>query len=317
MSKAVVRSLFLIAGTFLLWTVSSKAQTLNATSNTGWTTWTFGGGSMVDYLGDQQTGQGADDFVGDNGVYTMMSQAGKASFDPTNDYMFFRARMDQYTADDKWGNGGNWGIGMDLDGDGDLDLIVMMTESAGNVNNRTRTVTFGTPGTGANTGPSTTTWTFPTQTAITLTLNQTYDLQSATAVDSQSYGGNADSWLTFGLSFAQLQAGIRAYADDDANTATASPFANYTLSYYSRIAMISFTSTQNNALNQDLAGVNGGTSSTSTFAQLGAITPPMGPGGYIPEPATYAQIGVLLSAVGIGLYRRRRTVLRNQGNDAR
>lgn len=285
---------------------AARAQTLNATTNTGWTTWTFGGGAMVDFSGDQQTGQGADDFVGDNGIFTMASQAGTASFAPTTDYLFFRARMNDYSADDKWGNGGNWGVGMDLDGDGDLDLIVMMSESAGNVNNRSRTVTFGTPGTGANTGPSTTTWSFASQTAITLTLNQSYDLQSATAVDGQSYGGNADAWLTFGLSFAQLQTAIRTYADNDANPATASPFANYTLTYDSRIAMISFTSTQSNALNQDLAGVNGGTSSTLTFAALGAITPQMGPGGYVPEPSTYAQIGVLLSVAGFIAYRRRK-----------
>ncbi|MFM1852252.1 MAG: hypothetical protein RIS54_1936 [Verrucomicrobiota bacterium] len=284
----------------------ARAQTLNATTNTGWTTWTFGSGSMVDFLGDQQTGQGADDFVGDNGIFTMASQAGTTSFAPTTDYLFFRARMEEYSADDKWGNGGNWGIGMDLDGDGDMDMIVMMSESAGNVNNRTRTVTFGTRGTGANTGPSTTTWSFASQTAITLTLNQTYDLQSATAVDGQSYGGDADAWLTFGLSFAQLQTAIRTYADNDANPATTSPFASYTLTYDSRIAMISFTSTQNNALNQDLAGVNGGTSSTLTFSALGAITPQMGPGGYVPEPATYAQIGVLLSVAGFIVYRRRK-----------
>lgn len=296
--------LICVAGAFFATAHRVQAQTLNATVNSGWTTWTFGGGNMVDYLADQQTGQGADDFVGDNGIYTMMSQAGTASFAPTTDYLFFRARMDQYSADDKWGNGGNWGIGMDVDGDGDMDLIVMMTESAGNVNNRTRTVTFGTPGTGANTGPSTTTWTFPSQTAITLTLNQTYDLQSATAVDGQSYGGNPDSWITFGLSFAQLQNAIRTYAVPNAGNPT--QYANYTLTYQSRIAMISFTSTQNNALNQDLAGVSGGTSSTMTFAQLGALTPPMGPGGYVPEPATYAQMGVLLSVAGFLIYRRRR-----------
>lgn len=281
-----------------------RAQTLNATANSGWATWTFGGADMVDYVGDQQTGQGSDDFVGDGGIYTMLSQAGKASFAPTTDYLFFRARMDQYSADDKWGNGGNWGIGMDVDGDGDLDLVVMMSESAGNVNNRTRTVTFGTPGTGANTGPSTTSWSFPSQTAISLTLNQTYDLQSATAADGQSYGGDPDAWITFGLSFAQLQAGIRNYAVP--NAGNPNQYANYTLTYDSRIAMISFTSTQNNALNQDLAGVNGGTNSALTYSQLGAITPPMGPGGYVPEPATYAQMGVLLSVAGFLVHRRRR-----------
>ena len=291
-------------GAFGLTPIISQAQVINATTNTGWTSWVFGGGDMVDYLGDQQTGQKADDFVGDNGIAVMMSQAGKASFAPSTDYLFFRARLDEYTENDKWGNGGNWGIGMDLDGDGDMDLIVMMTEGSGNVKNRTRTVTFGTPGAGANTGPSSTTWTFPTQTAITLTVDQTYDIQSATAADGHSYGGNPDAWVTFGLSFAQLENAVRTYAVP--NTGNPNQYVNYTLTYESRIAMISFTTTQNNALNQDLAGVNGGTGSSVTYADLGALTPAMGPGGFIPEPSTYAQMGLMLSVAGFLVHRRRK-----------
>ena len=187
------------------------AAQINATTNTGWTPWTTSSGVMLDPQGDQQTGQGADDFVGEATRAFVQSQAGTTTFG-SGDYLFIRARMDTYDADDKWGNGGNWGIGMDIDGNGSVDMIMMFSESAGNVKNRTHTITFGAPGSGANTSPSTTTWTFPTQTAINLTTNQTYDVQSASTVDGYSFNGTTDAWLTIGLSFAQLQTAIRTYA---------------------------------------------------------------------------------------------------------
>jgi hypothetical protein len=293
----------IIRSIFILWLAATTASIsyaqINATTNTGWTAWRAGGVPMEDVAGDQQTGQGQDDFVGDSTTYAMQSQAGVASYGDFSNHLFFRARMDKFTAADQWGNGGNWGIGMDLDGDGDLDMIMMFTEGAGKAANRTRQIQFGTAGTGLNDGPSTTSWTFPTQTAITLTTNEGYDLQEVTT--GTQFNGTTDAWLTFGLSFAQLQTAIRSFAYDSDGT---SNFSNYNLSYDSRIAFISFTSTQDGVLNQDLAGISGNTGGSNSFADFGAITPPMGPGGYIPEPGTYLQLGVLLLFGGVVMYRR-------------
>jgi hypothetical protein len=270
----------------------SSAQTaVSVTDTTGWNSWTKADlTAMSDIATDQQTGQGADDFASDTNITGFFQKAGTIG---GVDHLLFRARFDKYDGPDQWGNGGNWGIGMDVNGDGALDLIMMMSESSGNVNNRTRTITWGDPGTGANTGPSTTSWTFPTQTAITLTTNTTYD--GVQAPDS-TINGTPDLLLSFAVSFANLQAAVRAYT----------PFTSFTMTYDTRLSYIGFTSTQANALNQDLFGTTGNTNSSLTWAQLGAITGPANAYGIVPEPATYAQLGALLLAGGLVAWRRRR-----------
>jgi hypothetical protein len=269
----------------------SWAQTaVSVTDTTGWNAWTKGDLTvMSDPFADQQTGQGSDDFASDASNAAFFQKAGTIG---GTDHLLFRARFDKYTGDDEWGNGGNFGIGMDVNGDGALDLILMMSEGAGNPANRTRTITWGDPGTGANTSPSTTTWTFPTQTAITLTTNTTYDVVAA----GTSINTNPDLFLSFAVSFTNLQAAVRAYT----------PFTTFTMTYDTRLSYIGFTSTQNNALNQDLFGTTGNTNSTLTWAQLGAITGPANAYGIVPEPATYAQMAVLLLAGGVVAWRRRR-----------
>ena len=259
------------------------------------------GAQIQDLQADQQTGQTTDDFVGDATYAGFQQKAGTIG---GTDSILFRARFDTFTAADKWGNGGNFGIGMDLNGDGAIDLITMYTEGSGNVAGRARTVTFGRPGAGANNSPSTTTWTFPVQTAINLTINTTYDYVAAT--DFAGFNASQDAWLTFGLSFASLQNAIRTYAVG---------FGSYTVTYSSLISFIGFTSQQTNALNQDLYGAGvGGTTSATTFAALGSLTAPTNAYGAspVPEPATYAQVGMLLAAAGLVAWRRR-----NSGKVAR
>jgi hypothetical protein len=253
---------------------------------------------MSDATPDQQTGQGADDFASDATYAGFYQKAGTIG---GVDSLLFRARMDKFDGADQWGNGGNIGIGMDVNGDGALDLIMMMSESSGNPNNRTRTLTWGDPGTGANTGPSTTSWTFPTQTAITLTTNTTYDVMQTT--DGSLLNGNADMFMSFAVSFANLQSAVRAYT----------PFTTFTMAYDTRMSYIAFTSTQANSLNQDLFGTTGNTNSALTWAQLGAITGPANAWGVVPEPATYAQVGIFLLVAGLVVYRRRKRVTPARG----
>lgn len=284
---------FLLSGLAVALSPLVRAQTaVSVTDTTGWNAWSKADLTLMsDITTDQQTGQGADDFASDPaanvaGFYQKAGTIGGA------DYLLFRARFDKYDGPDQWGNGGNFGIGMDINGDGALDLILMMTENSGNVNNRTRTLRWGDPGTGANTGPSTTSWTFPTQTATTLTVNQTYDVTQTT---DSNLNGTPDMFLSFAVSFSSLQAAVRAYT----------PFTSFTMTYDTRISYIGFTSTQDNSLNQDLFGTTGNTSSTQTWAQLGAITGPANAWGVVPEPATYAQVGAFM-LTGLGLWWRRR-----------
>ena len=276
-----------------LWAGRLLAQTaVSVTDTTGWNAWQKADLSpFTEITTDQQTGQGADDFAADatySGFYQKAGTIGGV------DHLLMRARFDKFDGADQWGNGGNFGIGMDVNGDGALDLIMMVTESSGNANNRTRTIRWGDPGTGANTGPSTTTWTFPTQTAINLTLNTTYDVTQA--YDGSMLNGTADMFMSFAVSFANLQAAVRAYT----------PFTTFTMGYQTRMSYIAFTSTQDNSLNQDLFGTTGNTSSSLTWSQLGAITGPANAFGIVPEPSTYAQVGAFLFAGGYMTWRRRK-----------
>ncbi len=122
-----------------------QAQTaISVTDTTGWNPWVSPSGTMIqDLQADQQTGQTTDDFVGDATYAGFQQKAGTIG---GTDSVLFRARFDTFAGADKWGNGGNFGIGMDLNGDGAVDLITMYAEGSGNVNGRSRTVTFGTPG---------------------------------------------------------------------------------------------------------------------------------------------------------------------------
>ena len=64
------------------------------------------------------------------------------------------------------------------------------------------------------------------------------------------------------------------------------------------------TSTQTNALNQDLAGPTGGTTSTLTWEQLGAISLEYSASGTpVPEPSTALLLG--LGLVSLAVARRR------------
>ncbi|NJN06348.1 MAG: hypothetical protein HC814_08275 [Rhodobacteraceae bacterium] len=72
----------------------------------------------------------------------------------------------------------------------------------------------------------------------------------------------------------------------------------------SAITYVVGTSTQINSINQDLNGVDGGISSSTTWAGLGAITDPYSVTGVaVPEPQTWAT--GILAAIGLVLHHRR------------
>ena len=294
---------------------SLRAQTITVGDSTGWNAWKTGTNYMADPGGDQQTGQGTDDFIGNATVAAFQQKSGALASDPTNQYMLIRARMGKYTSGGFGsGNGANLSYGIDLTGDGALDLIVDMN-SKGSVNE----VSFASPGAGLNDGPSTTSWGnfFGT---ITLSSN-TYDYRqttdsivlnsngtSAPGTENGSTGTSytANSWVTFALSYAQLQTAIRAYAVDPTGAVNLSTFV---FNDWTPLSFIAFTSTQGNAINQDLMGTEGNMNSSLTYAQLGVITNSVHPGGVIPEPASFFQLGGLLGAGLIGrAWRRRRAV---------
>lgn len=239
---------------------------------------------MTDPASDQQTGQGSDDFVGDTTFAAFSQKAGTIG---GVDHILFQSRMNQFRTQ---GFASYITLGMDLDGNGSIDLMLGMDAKSNQFN-----IKFATPGTGANTSPNTTTW-GSFQGGVNLDAN-TYNYSQTT---TSNFGGNADAFVTFGISFANLQAGIRAYAP--------AAFANFTMTYDTMIAFTAWTTTQQNSVNQDMMGYSGSgyTKDSTSYVDLGAITPQISAYGGVPEPATYAQLGLLLLAgAGVALLRRR------------
>jgi hypothetical protein len=311
--RRVRRALHGLAGLVVLaFTVSARA-TVTVTDSTGWNAWYNQQGSYVaDPGGDQQTGQGTDDFIGNATTAAFQQKAGYLASDPTTQYVLFRARMGKYETGSKGfgsGNGSNVSLGLDLTGNGGLNLIMDLNVKGNNV-----VLKFAAPGTGANDAPSTTSWgnfagdiTLNSDTynydqvtdGITLNSSGTAAAGTENGSKATSYGSNA--WVTFAISYANLEAAIRAYAANGS-------FAGFQVNDFTAISFVAFTSTQGNAINQDLLGTEGNMNSATTFASLGAGTPLIRPGGgNIPEPAAALQLGAVL-AIGFFGGRRRRGV---------
>lgn len=284
----LVSAVFGLAAVFLSSTANAQVA-VSVTDTAGWNPWILPNETfMTDPQADQQTGQGQDDFVGSSTVAGFMQKSGTVN---GANSIVFRARMDKY---DSKGFRGNWINGMDLDGDGDMDLFMKLADTS-----QGTTLSFALPGTGLNISPSTTsigTW----QGSITLT-SSTYNYQQVT---TDQFGTTPDAYVTFAVSFANLQTAIQTYAG--------AAFSSFTVDYSTRISFIAATSTQGNALNQDLYGTSGNTNSSLTWAQLGASTAFANTMGVIPEPATYAQLGVLLLAGGVVAWRQRRAAVARQ-----
>jgi hypothetical protein len=243
---------------------------------------------IPDYVDDQQTGHVEADIVGDlthPALYMAFDDNGTPS--TTDGNIGFRVRL---AADGQPpGFKHFFGIGMDADLDGALDLFLGV-DNAGNSDQ----IGIFDPGTGANTSPDTTTidttplWSTTDFTGIYdfSAVDNTID-PTATTFDFDGLGDN-DYFLSFVIPFDQIVAQLVAKGMTDFDDT--SPFQ-----------LVAGTSTQPNALNQDLGGPNGGTTSTQTWQELGALSNPIIP---IPEPDTGALFGLGLVALAAAKRRR-------------
>jgi len=234
-----------------------------------------------DWSDDQQTGIPEADIVGDTshpGVYVQFDSAGTPS--TTDGSLAFRVRLGA----DKPPAGFDFffGVGIDANLDGALDLFV-------GVNNSGAADELGiwSPGSDLNVSPSTTSIVNPPLVSYAESASN-YGFQlvdsvidpPATIFDLDN-DGNVDYFLSFVIPF-----------QDIVNQLVAAGFPGFDES--SMVQYVVGTSTQPNALNQDLGGPDGGVRSDQTWAQLGAVSVPMTP---TPEPGGLALLGVALVAV--------------------
>jgi len=246
---------------------------------------------IPDYVDDQQTGHPEADIVGDlthPALYMAFDDGGTPS--TTDGNLGFRVRLGA--------DGGPsgfthfFGIGVDADLDGNLDLFL----GVDNAGNRTDLGIFD-PGDNVNTSPDTTSIvTIPLVSWDWEVVAGVYDFSAvdatidppATTFDFDNDTNN-DYFLSFVIPFQNIVdelVGKGIAFDED-----------------SQFQLVAGTSTQPNALNQDLGGPDGGTTSTETWENLGAMTTPFSP-SMIPEPDTGALFG--LGLIGLAAAKRRR-----------
>lgn len=278
--------LLLSAGLFAPRIAQAQAFTVNDPtvsvdgSTCYWTSFTVagsGGVKMSDPTIDQQTGQLGDDLVGNATTPGFFIRYGQIN---GVDSVAFRVMENKvYTQGGSTSFGGQVSIGLDTDNDGGLDIVI--TAIGKNSNNG---INYQAPGTGLNNSPSTTSLGNPTLLSAFDANNYSYQ-----AVDSTIYpnwtqiGADPDAALTFSFSFASLNAALTALGE---STITTSSYLRF----------MAFTSTQTNAINQDIYGPNGITDATTFvtsggFSELTTIT-----GKPVPEPSTVILTGGLLGA---------------------
>ncbi len=148
-------------------------------------------------------------------------------------------------------------------------------------------------------------------TLMTLIDGTTYNYQQATNLLNGDVGfaskkantPDADSFVTFAIPFDLLAEAIEEASALD-TTGSGGPIASTDFTLSSFIRLIAYTATNNNAINQDLFGVDG-IDGAATFEASGAFSPISNVYGVVPEAGTFVQVGAFLW-VAAGLYFRRR-----------
>jgi hypothetical protein len=279
-----------LAGGLTLPVAAVGAPIVMNSPTTSWTTVLYSSGGP-DWSNDQDTGQGEADIVGNlahPAFYTAFDDAGAGSL--TDGMLGFRIRLGE--DQNPPGFNKNAVVGIDANLDGALDVYVMVRNTGGGSTNR---IAIFNAGATANTSPATVSISSTGPTYVETTLNYDWSAvtatidPSATITDLDNDGG-VDRFLSFAVPLQDLVNQLALLGITGVNQDT--PF-QYVIG----------TSTNASQLNQDISGPNGGTTSTSTWAALGANTLPYSAAGMqVPEPGTAFLMG--LGLVGLGLARR-------------
>lgn len=308
-SRSLVAFLFFLAAL----TPGAQATPLGVSSPTGdWTVVSFG--NLMDVLDDQQTGHSEGDIVGNTGQPGFYTAS-----DGVN--IYYRVRLGETS----FKHGAPefervfW-VGVDANSDGALDLFMAVNNQGNNTS-----LEFRAAGSGLNNSPSTTSvgGALPQYTIQQNAANFHYaPVSGSLQPDIENLDldgdGKTDAFLGFSVPLygapgtASLQ---RALAG----------LAGISISEDSPLAYVIATSTQTNALNQDLGAVDDNHyNPTWTWHELGALSSYVGLDGSeiiaptaVPEPGTGSLlsggIGILLILIGcrarLSFYARLRKTL--------
>lgn len=289
---AALRALLTGIGSAGAFALSAEAVAIDPTSSTvGWVPIAYPS-LQPDYFDDERTGIPEADIIGNSSnpaFYYRFDDAGTPS--TTDGNLGFRVRVgaDKNPA----GFDHFMGVGIDANADGALDLFLAVDNSG----NPDRIGIFD-AGTGANTSPSTTSINSTPLFSYALSVTN-YNFAPVTAISDPSAtgfdldgDGNTDQLLTWVIPFADIVSALA--AQGIGGITEASP-----------VRFVVGSSTQANALNQDLGGPGvGATTSTSTWAALGALSNLLP----IPEPDTGALLSLGLCALAARARARRRAL---------
>jgi hypothetical protein len=249
---------------------------------------------IPDFNDDEQTGDTESDIVGNSlraALYIQFDDGGTPG-DLTDGNIAFRLRVG--AEKNPAGFSRFAAVGMDADGNGAIDIFIGVSNSGSGDR-----IEIYDGGPGSNTSPDTTTIASVSPTAITY--SQTASNYAWNAIDAiiepgestfdLDADGNTDHFLSWLVPFNDVVTHLsNAYgiAIDEATP----------------VQYVVGTSSQDNALNQDLGGPDGGTTSSETWEALGALSNPVtSTGVVVPEPSSLALL--LFGLLGLATTRAR------------
>jgi len=285
--------IFLLAAT-----LPAYSMIVVTSPTTSWVAVPYANPANADPAADHQTGIRDADIVGDAdnpSFYTAFDDGGTPGT-LTDGSIGFRLRV----AGDKNPSGfeSAFWVGIDVNLDGEVDLF------AGGIEGDT--VGLYATGDSENISPSTTSIETNTPFYETLSTSQNYAFQEITsALDpsatnlnldngSGGSGSHVDHFVSFVIPFAELVSAVTTLGLNDEGDFDETKGLQY----------VTATSNNRNSLNQDLNGIAGGLSSTTTWTELGGFsTTYSASGNAVPEPGV-TMLG-LIGVVSILLRRRR------------
>lgn len=247
---------------------------------------------VPDVYNDEQTGDTEADVVGNSSrpaLYMQFDDGGTPG-DLTDGNIAFRLRLGAQRNPPGFSRFA--AVGMDADRDGALDIFIGVDNSGGGDR-----IEIYNGGAGGNTSPNTTTL-VSASTPITYTQtgsNYDWSMINAAIEPGESHfdldaDGNTDYFLSWLVPF------------NDIVTLLSGGPHNISIDENSPVQYVVGTSTQDNALNQDLGGPDGGTDSALTWEELGAVSDPVTPTGvFAPEPGSLSLL--LFGLLGLAVTR--------------